>query len=31
MALYFIGTLVVYKILEKTTDWDGFVCVSGCF
>jgi len=31
MALYFVGVLVLYKVIEKTTDWDGFICVSGCF
>ena len=31
MALYVIGTFVLYKVLEKTTDWDCFICVSGCF
>ena len=31
MALYFVGVLVLYKGMEKTTDWDGFICVSGCF
>ena len=31
MSLYVIGTFVLYKVLEKTTDWDGFICVSGCF
>mgnify|MGYP001254431542 FL=1 len=31
MVLYAIGAFVFYKVIQTTTEWDGFICVSGCF
>ena len=29
--IYLALTIVLYEVAKKTTEWDGFICVSGCF